>query len=44
MLESANYNLSEELTRNLQYSKSASSFDHILQAMKTELLEMKLEN
>jgi hypothetical protein len=44
VLESANYNLSEELNRNLQHSKTSPSFDHIIQAMKAELLEMKVEN
>lgn len=44
VLESANYNLSEELNRNLQHSKSTAGFEQIMQALKAELLEKEVEN
>jgi hypothetical protein len=42
VLETANFNLSEEINRNLQQSKRNTSVDHLIQALKSELLELKL--
>lgn len=42
ILETANYNLSEELNKSIQTGVAGG--EQLIQALKTELLETKIEN
>jgi hypothetical protein len=44
VLEAANYKLKEEINKNLYHSRGNTGVDHLIQALKSELMEVKLEN